>query len=123
MINFFLANWDSILIVLAVIAVAILLIYKGKRGVVDKMIYKIVTEMEQEYGAGTGNLKLAAAVELLYPKLPAIIRMFTTSAGIVKMIENGLAEAKKKWETNVALGKYIENNKNIIVNCIEKSKE
>lgn len=107
MIDFILTNWDSILLVLVVIAAAVLLIYKGKRGVVDQMIYKIVTELEKEYGAGTGNLKLAAAVEMLYPKLPAIVRLFTTSAGLVKMIEQGLAAAKDRWAKNAALGDYI----------------
>lgn len=107
MIQGILQNWDSILLVLVMIAVAAVLIYKGKRGVVDQMIYKIVTELEREYGAGTGNLKLAAAVELLYPKLPLIVRMFSTSAGIVKMIENGLTEAKERWEKNKAIGAYV----------------
>lgn len=108
MIDFILNNWDSILIVLGVIAVAVVLVYKGKRGVVDQMIYKIVTELEREYGSGTGNLKLAAAVEALYPKLPAIVRLFTTSDGIVKMIESGLTAAKEKWEKNKAIEQYIE---------------
>lgn len=107
MIDFILANWDSILLVLVVIAVAIFLIYKGKRGVVDQMIYRVVTALEKEYGSGTGNLKLAAAVELLYPKLPAIVRLFTTSAGLVRMIENGLTSAKERWAKNAALEEYI----------------
>lgn len=107
MIRFILANWDSVLLVLIIAAAAMYLVYRGKRGVVDQMIYKIVTELEKEYGSGTGNLKLAAAVELLYPKLPAIVRLFTTSAGIVKMIEQGLAVAKDKWAKNAALETYI----------------
>ena len=110
MIDMILHNWDSIAIVAVAIAIIIILVYRGKRGVVDKIIYKIVTELEKEYGAGTGNLKLAAAVEMLYPKLPAIIRIFTTSAGIVKMIENGLTEAKEKWEKNKALETYIKSD-------------
>lgn len=107
MIQAILQNWDSVLLVLAVIAAAIVLVYKGKRGVVDQMIYRIVTELEREYGAGTGNLKLAAAVELLYPKLPLIVRLFSTSDGIVKMIENGLTAAKERWEKNAAIGAYV----------------
>lgn len=107
MFQIFVENWDSILLVLIMIAVAVALIYKGKRGVVNQMIYKIVTELEREYGAGTGNLKLAAAVELLYPKLPLIVRLFSTSDGIVKMIEDGLESAKEKWEKNKAIGAYV----------------
>ena len=107
MIDFILNNWDSILLVAIVIAVTVVLVYKGKRGVVDQMIYKIVTELEREYGSGTGNLKLAAAVETLYPKLPAIVRLFTTSDGIVRMIENGLTAAKEKWGNNKAIESYI----------------
>ncbi len=107
MSQIFVENWDSILLVLIMIAVAVALIYKGKRGVVDQIIYKIVTELEREYGAGTGNLKLAAAVEMLYPKLPLIVRLFSTSDGIVKMIEDGLTDAKAKWEKNKAIGAYV----------------
>lgn len=107
MIQTLVNNWDSVLLVLIMIAVTVALIWKGKRGVVDQMIYKIVTELEREYGSGTGNLKLAAAVELLYPKLPAIVRLFATSDGIVKMIENGLTDAKEKWEKNAAIGAYV----------------
>ena len=108
MIHTLLQNWDSVLIVAAVVAVAVALIYNGKRGIVDEMIYKIVTELEREYGSGTGNLKLAAAVERLYPELPLIVRLLTTSAGIVRLIENGLTAAKVRWENNKAIGEYIE---------------
>ena len=104
--NFLLNNWDSILIVLVFAGVILFLLYKGKRGMVDEIIYRVVTELEREYASGTGNLKLAAAVETIYPKLPAIIRIFTTSARLKEWIETGLTEAKKRWAANPALSEY-----------------
>lgn len=107
MIDFVCAYWDSILIVLAVIALFVWLILRGKREIVGQMIYRIVTELEKEYGSGTGNLKLAAAIDELYPRLPAVIRVFATEAMIRRWIEEGLAAAKERWGKNAKLGQYI----------------
>ena len=107
MIDLIINNWGSIIVVLIIAAVIVVLAYKGKKGTVEQIIYRVVTEVENYYGSGTGSLKLAAAVDMIYPKLPAIIRIFTTSAGIVKMIEDGLAKAKEKWAKNSAIGMYV----------------
>ncbi len=107
MIDFLLSNWDSVLVVVVLVAVLVFLSYKGKRGLVDEIIYRVVTELEREYASGTGNLKLAAAIETIYPKLPAVIRVFTTTERLKTWIEKGLSEAKEKWAKNSALTNYI----------------
>ena len=107
MIDFLLSNWDSVLVVVVLVAVLVFLSYKGKRGLVDEIIYRVVTELEREYASGTGNLKLAAAIETIYPKLPAVIRVFTTTECLKTWIEKGLSEAKEKWAKNSALTSYI----------------
>ena len=106
MIDFLLSNWDSVLAVVVFVAILVFLAYRGKRGVVDEIIYRVVTELEREYASGTGNLKLAAAIETIYPKLPAVIRVFITTDGLKAWIERGLAEAKERWAKNTALAEY-----------------
>lgn len=106
-INFVLANWDSVLVVLAVIGVILWLIFKGEKSVINQIIYRVVTELEREYGGGTGSLKLAAAIDTVYPKLPAVIRLFVSAKTLQRWIEEGLAAAKEEWAKNSALAEYI----------------
>ncbi len=108
-LNLILDYWDSILVVLAACAVIGFLLYKGERSVIDKIIFWAVTELEREYGGGTGALKLSAAIELIYPKLPAVIRYVVSGETLQRWIEEGLTAAKAKWETNPALKAYIKN--------------
>ena len=106
MIDFLMNYWDSILVVLVFVGLCLFLSYKGKKGVVDEIIYRVVTELEREYASGTGSLKLAAAIETIYPKLPAVIRLFVTTDRLKIWIEDGLSEAKKRWAKNAALAEY-----------------
>lgn len=102
-INFLVANWDSVLVVVLVIAFVAFLIAKKQWGLLDKMLFALVTWAEREYGGGTGNLKLAAVIEKIYPHIPAIVRLFVSTATLEKLIEKALEEAKKRWDKNPAL--------------------
>ena len=102
-LNFLAANWDSVLVVAVAIAFVVFLIVKKQWGLLDKMLFALVTWAEREYGSGTGNLKLAAVIEKVYPHIPAVIRLFVSTTTLEKMIENALAEAKKHWDKNPAL--------------------
>jgi hypothetical protein len=106
-LNFLLSNWDSVLVVLAVLAGGVVLIAKKEYAVLDKIVLALVTEAEKKYGGGTGAVKLAAVVDWLYPKIPAIIRLFISERQIEQIIERVLAEAQKKWESNPNLSTYI----------------
>ena len=102
-IDFLLVNWDSVAVVILILAAVAFLVVKKEWGVLDKMLFALVTWAEREYGGGTGNLKLAAVIEKVYPHIPAIVRVFLSTAALEKMIEKALEEAKMRWETNPVL--------------------
>lgn len=106
-INFIMANWDFILLIVAALAAIIFAIFKGNKSVVMKMLYAMVTEAEKNMGGGTGSLKLASVIEAIYPKLPAVIKMFVTDAMLKKWVEDALVLAKEAWEKNTNIAQYI----------------
>jgi membrane glycosyltransferase len=106
-LNFLLLNWDSVLVVAFMLAVVIVLLAKKQYAILDKIILVLVTEAEKQYGGGTGAVKLAAVIDWVYPKIPAVIRLFITEARLVTTIERVLAEAKKKWDANPNISNYI----------------
>lgn len=109
-INFLVQNWDSVLVVLLAAAVIIVLIAKRQYAILDKIIFSLVTEAEKKFGGGTGAAKLAAVIEWVYPKIPAVIRLFISEAQLEKLIERVLADAKERWEKNPHLSAYINDN-------------
>lgn len=44
----------------------------------------------------------------IYPKLPPIVKTFVTAERLTKWVEEALAAAKAKWESNIAIAAYIE---------------
>lgn len=106
-VNFIIANWDFILLVLAAVAAVVFAVFKGNKSVVMKMLYALVTEAEKNLGGGTGSLKLATVIETIYPKLPAVIKAFVTDAMLEKWVEEALAAAKTAWEKNAKIAEYI----------------
>ncbi len=109
-INFLVQNWDSVLVVLLAAAVIIFLIAKRQYAILDKIIFSLVTEAEKKFGGGTGAAKLAAVIDWVYPKIPAVIRLFISEAQLKKLIERVLADAKEQWEKNPHLSAYISDN-------------
>jgi hypothetical protein len=106
-LNFLLSNWDSVLVVAALLAAVVVLIARKQYAILDRIILVLVTEAEKQYGSNTGALKLAAVIDWVYPKIPAVIRLFITEAQLVAAIERVLAEAKAKWESNKNMSTYI----------------
>ena len=105
--NFILANWDSILAALIVIGVAIIGVIKQEKNIVFKMLFSLVTEAEKQYGGGTGELKLSSVVAQIYEKLPSLSRFIPVKT-LEKWVNEGLEDAKKKWEANTKVATYIE---------------
>lgn len=103
MIEFLKLYGIDVLVILAIVVFIILAIIFRKTPIVKRIIFSLVTEAEKELGSGTGQLKLAMVIEWLYPKLPSVIKFFVSEKMLLKWIEAGLAEAKKKWEENPAL--------------------
>lgn len=105
---FFAANWDSVLVVLAFLAVIVVLIKRGETKILEKILFNLVTQAEKQFGGGTGSLKFAAVADWIYQRIPAVLKLLFTEKDIEKMIEAALEEAKKAWGVNENLKGYIE---------------
>lgn len=99
-IYFLLANWDSVLVVLAFIALCVVLVKRGETKILKHILFNLVTQAEREFGSGTGALKYAAVSDWIYQRLPAVLKLLFTAKDIDTMIEAALTEAKQKWDTN-----------------------
>ena len=101
-LNFIIANWDFILLIVAAAVAVVFAIFKGNKSVVMHMLYALVTDAETQLG-GVGSLKLAAVIDAIYPKLPGIIKTFISNETLVRWVEEALAKAKEAWAKNPAL--------------------
>lgn len=99
-INFIIANWEFILLIVAAISAVVGAVFKGNKSVIMRMLFSLVTEAERAFGSGTGSKKLAAVVGAIYPRLPAIIKLFVTDKMLVRWIEKALTAAKEAWAEN-----------------------
>jgi len=107
-LRFLLVNWDSVIIVLAAIVGVIVLYARSETKVLSEILFRLVTEAEQQFGTGTGELKHAAVIEWLYDKIPLILKFIITKKRLDAMIEAALAYAKDRWAKNPQLAGYIE---------------
>lgn len=107
-INFLLANWDSVLVVAAFVVVVIVLIKRGETKILKQILFNLVTQAEKQFGTGTGELKFAAVADWIYQRIPSIMKLLFTEKDIAKMIEAVLEEAKKAWGKNGSIKTYIE---------------
>ena len=107
-LEFLLANWDSVLVVLAFLALIVVLIRRGETKVLKNILFSLVTQAEKQFGSGTGSLKYAAVADWIYQRIPAVLKLLFTSSDIEKMIEAALEEAKKAWGANENLKGYID---------------
>lgn len=114
-IAFLLANWDSVLVVLAFLAVIVVLIRRGETKVLKNILFSLVTKAERQFGGGTGSLKFAAVSDWIYQRIPAVLKLLFTAKDIEKMIESALEEAKKAWGNNENIAAYIEPTTEIVV--------
>lgn len=105
---FLAANWDSVLVVVAFLAVVVVLIKRGETKILKQILFNLVTQAEKQFGSGTGSLKYAAVADWIYQRIPAVLKLLFTSNDIEKMIEDVLEEAKKAWGTNENLKGYID---------------
>lgn len=96
-----------ILIALVIAAAVAALAFDGNKSIVMKMLYALVTEAEKEFGGGTGSLKLASVMTEIYPKIPAIIKIFLSDKMLANWIEEALVRAKEDWHENDKISEYI----------------
>lgn len=107
-LTFLAKNWDSVLVVVAFLAVVVVLIKRGETKILKQILFNLVTQAEKQFGSGTGSLKYAAVVDWIYQRIPAVLKLLFTSSDIEKMIEAALEEAKKAWGANENLKGYID---------------
>lgn len=105
---FLAANWDSVLVVVAFLALVVALIKRGETKILKQILFNLVTQAEKQFGSGTGSLKYAAVADWIYQRIPAVLKLLFTSSDIEKMIEAALEEAKKAWGANENLKGYID---------------
>ena len=96
-VDFLTAHWSSILVVLVFVLTIIILAVKGKKDIIYKMLYTLVTEAEERYGSGEGATKFAEVMTRIYSMLPLIIRIFITYSTLERWIEEALKKAKAEW--------------------------
>lgn len=106
-LNFLLANWDSILVVVGFIVVVVVLIKRGETKILKNILFRLVTQAEKELGSGTGTLKYATVSDWIYQRMPAILKFLFTAKDIDNMIEAALTEAKKQWGANENVQMYL----------------
>lgn len=105
MIDFITTHWLSILLVALFAVIIVILALRGKKQIIYKMLYFLVTEAEQQFGSGTGKLKFAYVLERIYGVLPAIIKVFITYDTLERWIETVLVEAKEHWAEQAGITK------------------
>jgi len=88
----------NILVVVLVIAFIAFLVYKGRKEQAKKIILALVVEAELKFGSGTGLLKYAYVIGLVYPKLPTIVRLFITEGKLESLIENAVTYLKSELQ-------------------------
>ncbi len=103
--EFLIANWEIILAVIIVITAIVLLAVFGKRKVIYKVLYTLVTDAENAYGKGEGAAKLAEVMRKFYELLPGCVKIFITYGTMKKWIEQALKVAKEKWMHEGGIGK------------------
>ena len=107
-LTFLAKNWDSVLVVVAFLALVVVLIKRGETKILKQILFNLVTQAEKQFGSGTGSLKYAAVADWIYQRIPAVLKLLFTSSDIEKMSEAALEEAKKAWGANENLKGYIE---------------
>lgn len=81
---FLAANWDSVLVVVAFLAVVVVLIKRGETKILKQILFNLVTQAEKQFGSGTGSLKYAAVADWIYQRIPAVLKLLFTSSDIEK---------------------------------------
>ena len=111
-VNFIVANWDNILIILCFCVALGMLYFKGQKNIVYKILYSLITEAEKQFGNGTGELKQAYVIERVYNVLPAVIKTFISAERLGKWVDDALIKAKDKWGKNSSVVGYIKGGDN-----------
>lgn len=92
-----------IIAILAFVAFVVILALRGKKEIIYKMIYALVNEAEEYFGAGAGKKKFAYVMEKIYAELPPIFKILIDYKTLEMWIEQALVEAKEHWAEKAKL--------------------
>lgn len=107
-IEFIIAYWDSILLIVCACVSLGILYFKGQKKIVYKILYALITEAEKQYGSGTGELKQAYVIEKIYNAIPTVLKSVISAERLGKWVDDALVKAKAKWGENSSVSGYIE---------------
>lgn len=112
--EFFTNNWYIILALLAVLAVAILLVYRffqmpteEQLAAVREWLLGAVVEAEKELGSGTGQLKLRSVYDLFVVRFPWVAKILPFDV-FSDMVDDALAEMRLLLAQNDKIRGYVE---------------
>ena len=95
---FLTGHWLDLLTMIVLVALLIVLWARGKKDWVIHIIQVLVARAEQEFGSGTGAIKLAAVWDGIYERLPWTIRMLFPKALLAKYIEDAVKWLRTKLD-------------------------
>ena len=117
MVEFLIAYWWLLIIVVAVLAVAGYAVYVFVKMPSNSQITKVkewllwaVTEAERELGSGTGQLKLRYVYDMFIVKFPAIAKVISFEAFSL-MVDEVLEKFRDLLDKNQSLQNYITGDK------------
>ena len=100
--------WLDIVFVLLFIAFLIALWVKGYENKVKKIVFDMVVIAEKELGSGSGPIKFVRATNLIYSKLPLIVKIFLSDVQLDNLIKQAVEELKEYLKDDKVLLSYIE---------------
>lgn len=95
LLTLLISNWLDVALVVMFLIMLAILIKRGKKEAVKRIVYALVVQAEKQLGSKTGTSKRAVVFAELYKRLPWVIRILFTQSDIEKMIDESLAELKK----------------------------
>lgn len=117
MVDFLMNYWWTLVIAVAVIAVAAYSVYAFVKRPTTDQIAKVkewllyaVTEAEKELGGGTGQIKLRYVYDMFLTKFPFLTKVISFEL-FSKLVDEVLEKFRNLLDTNTKLKDYVESGK------------
>jgi len=88
--NLIVQYWADIAIVACFIVVMAVLVKRGKKDLVKRIIYAVVVEAEKVLGSKTGAEKKAYVIAAIYQRLPFLLKLVFTQKDVEGFVEDGV---------------------------------
>lgn len=103
LVDFAVKYWGDILVVVGMMVTVIVLIKMRKKELVQKIVYALVVQAEQQLGSKTGSMKKAYVMSHIYPRLPFLIRLIFSQEDLEHFIELAVRSLKESLKYNKEL--------------------